>query len=289
MTKPTPETMIRVESLLPTAFHVHTADVQWNLQSQALVQYSLAYCAGVPVMYALPGQRQRLSLWGAIPALQESEFVRALPATAVGGDEFHFLPGVPLDNAPGERLRGALEAAGFKGNEVCDLAVELAHPAVETLIAEARSSHAANVTEARDIAAWNELSGFLAKEFPGRWHREFQFWQSREDTRAAWWLTLKEAGEVLGFARVARQPQKSGAWRPGALRLGQGECDSCLGPIGVAKAQRGRGTGRNMLALALASLKERGGARVCIDWTDALKFYAPLKYKILRRYWMATR
>src|SRR5262249_5055703 len=132
----------------------------------------------------------------------------------------------------------------------------------------------------------------------GRWSREFQFWNSRQDTKRAQWfvLTTAKSPEILGFARLAvrshHKPLDQG-WNPGALRLSTDSnfsaTDGCLGPIGVAKSLRGQGAGRVLLAHVLHTLKTQGSKEICIDWTDAIQYYSALNFKEARNYWTAWK
>ncbi|MES2854897.1 MAG: hypothetical protein V4692_03485, partial [Bdellovibrionota bacterium] len=145
------------------------------------------------------------------------------------------------------------------------------------------------------------LENFLAKEFPGRWAREFAFWKNNADTARAKWSILKnEADEVVGFSRSAirgRIMPLDSAWTPGALRFPLEPTrtsevftnDSCLGPIGIAASERGNGTGKVLLGLVLETLRLENADRVCIDWTNAFKYYEPLEFNIARRFWTAWK
>lgn len=46
-----------------------------------------------------------------------------------------------------------------------------------------------------------------------------------------------------------------------------------FGPTGVARSERGRGLGRQLLLASLADLRRLGYSRAVIPWTDALDFY----------------
>jgi GNAT superfamily N-acetyltransferase len=290
---------------------IRSSDLQWNLTEQNLVEYREAKLAGVDVLLAvatpmgvtagLLAQGLWLSLWRNIPEGQEAQFVQDLLSLAkswaksnvtVGGDEFHFVPGVPLDHPSSAGLLAALQAANFKGSEVVDLVGDLGSAAVANYIDEA--SALARERNLQMLAASPEdldgLESFLGKEYPGRWSREFKFWRSRSDTKKAQWHLLQDSQKtLLGFARIALAGQSISGWNPGALRLPLAnqyqQTDSCLGPIGLAASEQGKGLGRVLLGLTLRQVRELGGQKICIDWTNALRFYAPLGFNLRNRYW----
>lgn len=295
-------------------FSVEPSHLRWNLERQSLVRYETAEIAGTSVIHGIATEEGAaaglatntlwVSLWGQISTGREAEFVNALKTSArakgksrllMGADEFHFTSGVPMSSPAGERLIRALDSAGFKGMEVADYVGELASRATSEYITEAEAAMRERRIEfvpSVDEEQLATLESFLMREFPGRWVRELQVWRRRDDTGRAFWMSLFENGEIVGFARMClrgRVRPLDQAWTPGALRLPLlgplRDEDSCLGPIGVAASQRGRGTGKILLALVLRTLREKGATRVCIDWTNAFKYYEALRYERVRRIW----
>lgn len=300
----------------PPIYQVRDCDLRWNLTEQNLVNYETMDFAGVPSLIAsatADGVRAGLSattlwvpLWGHIPEGREADFARALTERCgpkarlfLGADEFHFIPGIPLDEA-GHRLMAAVRSAGFEGADACDFTGALAQDEVRHAIDEAetlRAQHGWRFDDAESAAELDALADFLSREFPGRWTREFNFWRSRNDTGRAFWKLLRGEGpEILGFARMAVRgrilPIDTG-WTPGALRLPLSAQrlpaldDGCLGPIGVAVSQRGKGAGRVLLGLVLQALRQHRAEQICIDWTNAIKYYEPLHFERARQYWTA--
>lgn len=302
---------------------VRDSDVIWNLTRQSLVHYRFARLAETPILYGvtstegvsagLSANSLWLSLWGGIPVGKEDDFINELLDLArregksrcsIGADEFHFTPGLPLESENNERLLTSLKKNDFKIVEAFDLVGELESEAVSNYIDEALTK--AQKEGWRLIPAFNDaekvsLHKYLATEFPGRWTREFEFYLKCEETkRAIWSSLLNDANQIVGFARIAIRnrflPIEEG-WTPGALRLPlhsdrESACltnDGCLGPIGVSASQRGKGTGRLLLGLVLNSLRTSGAKRTCIDWTDAMKYYQPLQFRVVRRYGTAWR
>ena len=300
------------------AYQLRFSDLHWNLQKQNLLSYSFHEVAGTPVITAtatqlgiaagIPVRNQWLSLWGHIE--NPAQFIAELKAltkkigkakTVIGGEEFHLVPGVPLSPA-GVMLQQALQDAKFEGAEAADYFGDINSSAVADYIATARAEfekrgltfHEVKTPEEKLIA-----EKFLTKEFAGRWAREFQFWASHDETQRAFWKLLRtNENEVIGFARMAvrgRSIPLEKNWTPGALRMPTqlehptqiSNSDCCLGPIGVAASQRGQGTGKVLLGLVLESLRNSKAERICIDWTNAFKYYEPLKFEVARRYYTA--
>lgn len=306
---------------------IRDCDLQWNLSQQNLVRYRTTRLARVPVIVAvatpqgvaagLLANSLWLSLWGEIPPGTETGFLRAFQDLAeregksrlvIGADEFHFLPGVPLGEpgGQGERFAQSLRDLRFEGSEVADFIGSLKTEPVATYIAESNAQaeeQGWRFEPVLDTAEKAAMAVFLAREFPGRWTREFQFWAERVDTRRAFWMALRlDSDAILGFARIAirdRLAPLDTGWSPGALRLplraaddesrGWTGQDGCLGPIGVASSQRGQGAGKVLLGKTLETLRKNNAGRVCIDWTNAFKYYLPLRLEQARTYWAAWK
>jgi predicted N-acetyltransferase YhbS len=126
------------------------------------------------------------------------------------------------------------------------------------------------------------LLAFLAEEFPGMW------WHDADRHLAAGgnpadWLLLRDAGQVVGMVRVhhpaSRPIGAASFWEP--LR---GPRAGGLGPIGLAKARRGEGLGKLLLAATLAHLRGLGVDDAVADWTDLLGYYQPFGFRIWKSY-----
>ena len=287
-------------------------DLVWNLREQNLVRYRREDLAGVPALVgeatetgARMGVLEKgiwVSLYGDV-AGKEAEFAAAAEElarregktrVAIGSDEFHFLPGVPLEDA---KLADAFKARGFTAADCADYVGTVENPKCLAYVTEAtvdarkRGWILHGVRDDRDRA---DLTAFLLREFKGRWSREWELWQERSDSARGFWNLLRdEHGKVLGFSRLAvrgRYPETAKGWTPGAMRLplgnkhGRENTDSCLGPIGISKDERGRGAGKILLGLSLHELSLQGAKLTCIDWTNAYNYYTPLGFEIVRRY-----
>ncbi len=195
-----------------------------------------------------------------------------------GTDSRHFFPGCPEDCGS---LCSFLMVEGFeKSGDHFDLERDLRDyepPAELTPGVKFRE-----VTEA-DVEA---TRAFLQREFPGRWTHDVLD-KVKIEGAANTCYGCFEGGRMLGFALIQdwrhKQPIGGGVWRAGL-----GEKWGSLGPIGVAKEERGRGIGHSLLGAALTNLKGRGVQRCIIDWTTLGDFYGRHGFEITRRYQMAS-
>lgn len=193
---------------------------------------------------------------------------------AFGTDSGHFWPGLPLDCA---KTGSFLMVEGFEpGGGHFDLERDLAtyervvEPTAEVTFRELQET---------DVAT---LGKFLSAEFPGRWRYD-TLSKVKEEGAAQTCFGAFEGGRLLGFALIQdwrhRRPIGGGVWR-----VALGERWGSLGPIGVAKSERGRGLGHALLGEALMNLKGRGVERCIIDWTTLDQFYGRHGFEITRRY-----
>lgn len=298
------------------------SDLRWNLTEQKTVRYRAAELAGVPVIYAeaaaegvalgIPEKWRWVSLYGEITGGMEAAFAEAAEESArrdgktrlaIGSDEFHFLPGIPVDEPAGQALAEALVARGFSTRASVDYVGRIANPACRAYVQAARDEAARRGWSLRLVESAEdreELTALLARGgFSARWRREWNFQNEREDTARTFWNLLRdETGRVLGFSRLAKRgrlPDPGKGWTPGAMRLqpvpgaGFRNTDSCLGPIGIDSAERGRGAGKILLGLSLHELSLQNVEVTCIDWTDAYNYYTPLELSLARRYLSAWK
>ena len=203
----------------------------------------------------------------------------------LGTDNHHFFPGLPVDDSPRSTaaMRFFTEHGYVAGNIESDLiadlaAVELPLPPETTF--GVPGYHFSLCAEQRRPAALR----FLARAFPGRWHREIgeAFAAGMADTDLC--LALRDDDDLpVGFARIC--DGESAHLSPGLFwRELLGPKPGALGPIGVDASCRGKGLGIGLLRASLATLKSRGVRNTVIDWTDLTGFYGKLGFIPWKRY-----
>lgn len=189
----------------------------------------------------------------------------------LGAGPAHFFPGVP-DDCPG--ARDFFRRRGFEPDwEAWDLVRELPERAPGPLPEGILPCPGDRV---------GDLVDFLDREFPGRWRADTLLRLERGEDPGNVLVALVE-GRVEGFCHVfhpgCRTLGPSVYWRPegGALRGG-------LGPVGVSRAVRGRGLGRDLVEGAVRHLQVLGCREMGVDWTILLDFYAGSGFRPDRRY-----
>ena len=287
-------------------FQIRPCDLRWNLTQQKLMRYQPLQIANTRVLLGratkegaalgIPDNHLHVSLWETIrdcdTFLEHLEnYARefGIQKLLFGADEFHFLPGIPAHQTD---LIDSVVKHNYTTSEVADLTGTSAQSELQEFI-NSISTADYEFFEVRNQLEKTRMIEFLKTEFPGRWLREFLIWDQREDTQRALWFSLKKDRKSVGFARIGLRknvlPVDQG-WTMGSLRLpsetenGFSENDGCLGPIGVGKSERGKGSGKVLLGLALRELRSRSAKRICIDWTDAFKYYQRLNFKRVRNY-----
>jgi hypothetical protein len=297
-------------------YQLNENDLLWNQREQRLLRYWKGVVNEVPVLWAEAAPEGTelgispggiwLSLHGEVKEGMEAAFASSAEKyareqgkkrLAVASDEFHFLPGIPVDEAAGERLADAFKKNGFSTADCADFVGAPENPQSEAYLRQATADSLDRGWTLRLVESdrdKEELSAFLEKEFKGRWLREWKVWGRRNDTGRVFWNLLRDENQrVLGFSRLGvrgRLKPFSFGWTPGAMRLPLSvslerlDTDSCLGPIGIAATERGRGAGKVLLGLSLRELSLHGAKLVCIDWTNAYNYYTPLGFHVVRRY-----
>ncbi len=293
-------------------FRLRGGDFHWHQTRQNWLDYEIQTLAGVPCMVAKATQEGELnglssktlwiSLWGKVKN-REHEFVSAaLDASkrlkktrlSLGGEEFHFLPGVPEED---RGLIDALREHAFVLNDAADFSGSLSNPQMQEYLSVASKAAIESgwTLSEIEVSRFDDFSSYMKKEFPGRWSREFLYWRNLEHKNGVFWNELVDFdGNRKGFSRLAKRGSDS-LWMPGALRFplfpegDDCDTDSCLGPIGISASERGKGAGKFLLALSLQKLLMRGAVKVSIDWTNAYNYYKPLGLKMVRNYMSAWR
>jgi GNAT superfamily N-acetyltransferase len=218
-------------------------------------------------------QAQRRGHGGALLAWAE-DWLRAAGASVihVGAGLRPFVPGVPVESTS---LDFFVKRSYTAGPHIWDVARSLATwtpPPVPTGLHVAPAS-------STDLPA---LDAFLAREFPGRWHFEFQEFKRERGWAHDYVLTWR-GGQVVGFCRLTLEPDSERPIDRYYLH-GLPQPWGQLGPIGVAGGLRGGGFGRATLEGGLSELHRRGVNGAVIDWTDLIGFYGKFGFKPWREY-----
>lgn len=189
----------------------------------------------------------------------------------LGAGPAHFFPGVPED-CPGAEAFFARR--GFRADwEAWDLLGRFAGEAPPPLPAGILPCPAGAV---------GALLEFLGREFPGRWLEDTRLRLERGESPGEILVALR-GHAVEGFCHV---------YHPGCATLGpsvswreaMGPAWGGLGPIGVGRAQRGRGLGRDLVEGAVRHLRNLGCRTIAVDWTILLDFYGRFSFRPWRRY-----
>lgn len=190
-----------------------------------------------------------------------------------GQDSRHFFPGCPTDFAA---LSGFLTVEGFsEGGEVVDLE--------RSLIGYTNKCHVPPGDEMRAMTTQDipALAAFFDREFPYRW--KYDTMNKVEIEGPSCVFGLFHGSRVDGFALVQdytnKAPIGGAVWH-----VNLGSKWGALGAIGLAKDQRGRGSGIALLGCALEYLRDRGVDRCIIDWTGLIEFYGKQGFEPTRRY-----
>jgi predicted N-acetyltransferase YhbS len=181
----------------------------------------------------------------------------------LGGSFHHFLAGLP-DTA----VTAFFPKAGYAvGGTVWDVRRRLqSDPPLPDITAILAAAPDITIRHVRPEEA-DALLTFLGGQFPGRWHRDIDWYLTNGGSPAM--IMGLFAGEALkGFAHL-HPPGSPGTWRWAGAIPGV----AALGPIGIADDQRGRGLGLALLVRSLEALKVAGADEMVIDWTDLLDFY----------------
>lgn len=135
------------------------------------------------------------------------------------------------------------------------------------------------------------VRAFLQREFPGRWHFEFEeFLRNPAGTPGArlsdYMLLWSERG-VDGFCQLTFEDSLRPIERffPYQLPRPWGQ----LGPIGVSADRRGLGYGAALLDTGLRRLYNNGVNGCIIDWTTHLALYAKFGFTPYREYIQLTK
>ena len=198
---------------------------------------------------------------------------RGIRRLQFGQDSRHFFPGLPTDYPA---LDGFLTVEGFSECSECvDLERSLLDYENKYPIPDGDEFRP---MEKKDLPA---LIEFFDREFPHRWKYDTMTKAGIEGPGCVYGLF--HGDRVDGFALVQdssnRAPIGGAVWN-----VSMGDKWGALGPIGVSKELRGRGSGNALLGKSLEYLRDRGVDQCIIDWTGLVDFYGKHGFVPTRRY-----
>lgn len=192
----------------------------------------------------------------------------------LGASQHPFAPGIPstLDTAPFFQHRGYGDA-----HKTWDVSANLAAYQPPQTVRPIEGT--VRPAQARDIEG---LNTFFAREFPGRWHFEFEEFLRQPDHRLSDYMVLWSERGVDGFCQLTFEDSLRPIERfyPYTLPRRWGQ----LGPIGVSADRRGRGYGAALLDTGLRRLYNNGVNGCIIDWTTHLALYGKFGFTPYREY-----
>lgn len=197
----------------------------------------------------------------------------------------HILPGVPEECSAARVL---LEKRGYTNwRECADLKRDLRDFQIPEKVRRALEQNPnVEVRPARDDESTRVIE-FVEREFPGGWTYSTKNHFARGGAAHDIIVAL-ENEEVIGFCHTAdfhsNWLMPNTYWFPLL-----GEKYGGLGPVGLGKAQRKRGLGLALTALAVENLKNRGVQTMAIDWTNLVAFYEQLGFEVWKKYWQAEK
>lgn len=199
---------------------------------------------------------------------EEALFNSGINKILVGGDPWHYFPGVP---AGCNQAHSWLTKHGYhSGEKEYDLLNEgeghfpypSQFPGVEFSVLEPHEK--------------NELLEFLNHNFPGRWEYEAIHYFNRGGTGREF-VVARKNNRIIGFTRVndSHSPliAQNVYWAPAFKQTLGG-----IGPLGVSKKERGNGYGFGIVQAGIYFLRQRGVQNLVIDWTGLVDFYKKFQF-----------
>lgn len=233
-------------------------------------------------LMAIDGDRPDFETLGAdLLGVAESHLAaRGVTQVSVGTDVKHFLPGLP--NSLVDRYGPLLETAGYDvGSSVYDVARDITDFERPDRVSDTRAD-AELLVRPLDPEDTDVLLGFLADQFPGRWHYSADNARQIPGGIQDYWGVWK-GDALVAFAETDRcdapAPGSNLLW---GSRLSDRYC--ALGPIGVHEDERGNGYGLALISEAIESFREQGYTHMIIDWTTIVDYYAKLGFEPFLEY-----
>ncbi len=195
----------------------------------------------------------------------------------LGGGIKWITPGVPASLGTEDFFARRGYGAPHGHDRSWDVARSLVDYATPAAMRVSREVHLAPAEPGQEAA----LGAFLQREFPGRWHYEYEEFL-REGGRISDYVLLWSARGVDGCAHLTYEDSFAPLdhFFPYRLPRPWGQ----LGAIGVSADCRGMGYGTTLLDGALAVLRDRGVDGCVIDWTTLVGFYGKFGFRPYREY-----
>ena len=195
-------------------------------------------------------------------------------AAAAGGGVDYVWPGIPVE------LDGAIEFMTAIGFRLVGTSYDLRSTNASVELARQASAPLDRLGVLVRTATRDELPAvvaFVAREFDADWvvdlRDDIDDGLDPRDVLVA----LDRSDALVAFARLHTPGSRPVA--PPLFWAGRRGPDAGgLGPIGVARSQRGLGLGTAFLGRAITELADRGATDVVIDFTDRLAFYGRLGF-----------
>lgn len=192
-----------------------------------------------------------------------------------GKDIQNFLAGLPKSLQT--QYDPILSAAGYEqGASVYDVTRDISTFERPDRVADTLASVDVRVRrlEPEDT---DTLLGFLADQFPGRWHYSAELASRLPGGIQQYW-GVWEGDSLVGFAGTRRCDAavvgSNLIWGP---QLADRYC--ALGPIGVHENARGNGYGLAMMAHVIETFRDEGYTQMIIDWTTIIDYYAKFGFE----------
>ena len=196
----------------------------------------------------------------------------------------HLLPGIPSQNAAAKAFFQKREYSGWR--ECVDLQRDLRDFQLPDKVLRALEANpSVEIRPAREDESISVID-FVAREFPGGWNYSTRAHFARGTKAGDLIIAIENnhgAQEVIGFCHTCDFNSNwllpSAYWFPLL-----GEKFGGLGPVGLGQAQRKRGLGLALTAMAVMDLKRRGVQKMGIDWTNLIGFYQQLGFEVWKSY-----
>lgn len=191
----------------------------------------------------------------------------------MGGDPFHYFPGIPESN---QQTQHWLEHQGYTlGTKVFDL------------INHTKKNHSfpSDDTVTYDLLKQDDHTRFIAflhDHFPGGWeYQAIKYFEMGGDGRE--FVIAKKNTKIIGFCRINDHQSPIIAQNMYWSDIFDQKVGG-IGPLGISDDEQKQGYGLTIVKAAMAHLQDRDIKTMIIDWTDHLQFYKKLDFDVWKTY-----